>query len=83
LQVEPLPIDQWHIEVANWFAISLAKLQELVLEFAGGPSDPELLAYVQYPTGPEIAKLCYNQLLQLPSGYTNFDFGAIVIVTLV
>lgn len=81
LQTEYIPVDQWRIEVANWFAVSLAKLQQGIFEFAAGPSSPGLLSYVQYPTDPVAAQLCYNQLVQLPSGYTNFDFGAIVIVT--
>jgi hypothetical protein len=83
LQVGFLSVDQWRIEVANWFAVSLAKLQQGILEFAAGPTDPEFLSFVQYPTNPVTAQLCYNQLVQLPSGYTNFDFGVIVIITIV
>ena len=53
-----------------------------MLEFAGGPLDPEIMPYVQFPPDTDTAHLCYNQLVQLPSGYVNFDFGAILIVTL-
>ena len=76
-------MDQWRIEVENWFAISLAKLQKGVLEFAAGPLDPEIAPYVQFPTDTDTARLCYNQLVQLPPGYVNFDFGAILVVTFV
>jgi hypothetical protein len=81
LQTKNLPVDQWRIEVENWFAVSLAKLQEGILEFAGGPLDPEIVPYVQFPVDTDTARLCYNQLVQLPSGFVNFDFGAILIVT--
>jgi hypothetical protein len=83
LQTKNLPVDQWRIEVANWFAVSLAKLQQGVLEFAAGPLDPEIAPYVQYPTDTDAARQCDNQLVQLPAGYTNFDFGAILVVTCV
>lgn len=83
LQTKNLPVDQWRIEVENWFAVSLAKLQQGILEFAGGPLDPEIVPYVQFPADADTARLCYNQLVQLPSGYMNFDFGAILIVTLI
>jgi hypothetical protein len=83
LQTENLPVDQWRIEVDNWFAVSLAKLQQGILEFAAGPSDPEVVPFVHFPEDTDTARMCYNQLVQLPSGYVNFDFGAILVVTLV
>jgi hypothetical protein len=83
LQTKNLPVNQWRVEVENWFAVSLAKLQQGILEFAGGPLDPEIVPYVQFPVDTDTARLCYNQLVQLPSGYVNFDFGAILIATFV
>jgi hypothetical protein len=81
LQTKFLPVDQWRIEVSNWFAVSLAKLQEGIVEFAGGPTDPEIVPFVKFPVDTDTARLCYNQLVQLPPGYVNFDFGAIIVVT--
>lgn len=83
LQTKLLPVNQWRIEVENWFAVSLAKLQEGIVEFAGGPTDPEIVPYVRFPDDTDTARLCYNQLVQLPSGYSNFDFGAIMIVAVI
>ena len=83
LQTKFLPVDQWRTEVKNWFAVSLAKLQEGILEFAGGPTDPEIVPYVKFPEDTDTARLCYNQLVQLPSGYSNFDFGAMLVVFVV
>jgi hypothetical protein len=83
LQTKNLPVNQWRVEVENWFAVSLAKLQQGILEFAGGPLDPEIVPYVQFPVETDTARLCYNQLVQLPSGYVNFDFGAILVATFI
>lgn len=83
LQTKALPLNQWRIEVENWFAVSLAKLQQGIVEFAGGPTDPDIVPYVKFPEDTDTARLCYNQLVQLPSGYSNFDFGAIIVVTVV
>jgi len=57
LQTKLLPVDQWRLEVSNWYAVSLAKLQEGILEFAGGPSDPEIVPYVQYPVDTNTEKV--------------------------
>jgi hypothetical protein len=34
----PLPPTQWVIEVSNWFAVSLSRLQHAIVEFASGPT---------------------------------------------
>jgi hypothetical protein len=81
LQTKALPVNQWRTEVSNWFAVSLAKLQEGIVEFAGGPTDPKIVPYVKFPVDTDTATLCYNQVVQLPPGYVNFDFGAIIVVT--
>jgi hypothetical protein len=36
LQTAALPVDQWRIEVDNWFAVSLAKLQQAILNSPRG-----------------------------------------------
>ena len=81
LQTMNLPLYQWCIEVENRFAISLAELQEAALEFAAGPLDLEIAPYVQSPTGTDTARLCNNQLAQVPPGYTNSDFGVTLVST--
>jgi hypothetical protein len=78
-----LPLNQWYIEVESRFAISLAELQEAALEFAAGHLDLEIAPYVQYPTDTGTARLCNNQLAQVPPGYTDFDFGVTLVSTAV
>ena len=79
-QVKALPIDQWRLEVAQWFATSLAKLQQGSIDFAVGPQDASLNQYVKQPVDPLLASQCYSQKIRLPSGSTNFHFGAIILI---
>jgi hypothetical protein len=84
IQVLPLPIDQWRAEVENWYAVSLAKMQRSIIDFAGGPSDPTAAQWGTYPfTSPELAQTCHSQLVMIPAGYQNFNFDAIIIVTVI
>ena len=84
VQTQALPADQWHREVENWFSVSLAKLQRNIIDFAGGPSDPTLSPYVQYPVDEELARMCGTQTILLPSdSYSNFNFDAIIGITIV
>lgn len=79
-QVKVLPTDQWRLEVGQWFATSLAKLQQGAIDFAVGPQEPSLNQYVQRPTDSALASQCYSQKIRLPSGSSNFHFGAIIII---
>ena len=82
IQVLALPIDQWRAEVENWYAVSLAKMQRSIIDFAGGPSDSIAAQWGTYPfTSPELAQTCHSQLVKIPAGYQNFNFDAIIIVT--
>ena len=56
-------------------------MQEAALEFAAGPLDPVIAPYVQYPTDTGTARLCNDQLAELPPGYTDFDFGVALVST--
>lgn len=79
LQTKALPVDQWRLEVENWFAVSLAKLQRAVIDYAGGPSDRSLTGYAKFPSDPQLARMCYSQLVKLSSSeYVNFNFDAII-----
>lgn len=56
-----LPSNQWIIEVQNWHEITLANMQRRVLEYATGPSTPEVLPFLLPPNGSSQAHLCDNQ----------------------
>ena len=56
-----LPSNQWVLEVQNWNEIILADMQRRVLEYATGPSSPEVLPFLLPPNGSSQAHLCDNQ----------------------
>ncbi|KAI9783542.1 MAG: hypothetical protein M1839_003712 [Geoglossum umbratile] len=80
LQTGQLPKDQWRLEVTNWFAMSLAKLQQATIDFAAGPSSPDLLKYLSPPTDTDTIRLCSNQRVRMSRHTVNFNFAAILVV---
>ena len=56
-----LPSNQWVLEVQSWNEIILADMQRRVLEYATGPSSPEVLPFLLPPNGSSQAHLCNNQ----------------------
>jgi hypothetical protein len=79
-QVLPLPDNQWQLEVGNLFSVSLAKLQQGIIDYATGPSEPQLLKYQQKPTDPNDQAQCKNQKVKNQSTSKNFDLEALIIV---
>lgn len=55
-----IPSNQWIIDVEGWAAISLARIQRNVLEYASGPSDRRLLPYLNTPNDTVEHDLCHN-----------------------
>ena len=79
IQIPP-PIDRWRIEAGNWFSISLAKLQQSIVDYATGPESPDLLPYVAGPASPELAKQCSSQRVVRQAAKQNFNLVAIILV---
>lgn len=74
-----LPSNQWTLEVENWNQILLADMQRSVLEYATGPSNPEILPFLSPPNGSSQVNLCHNQRAR--SGQAqNFSVLAIVLI---
>lgn len=72
-----LPNNQWTIEIAYWFAISMAKLQQKVVDFATGPLyiDKNLQFVQGRPNS------CGRQKIRNKAGYISFSvFGIFIIV---
>lgn len=71
-----LPDNQWMIEIANWFDISMARLQQQVVDFATGPlyTNKDLIFY----PGPPNA--CGRQKINTTAGYLSFSVFGICIV---
>ena len=79
----PLPDNQWMTEVSTWFAVSMAKLQQRIVQYATGPSYvPEGLTLV----GPENIyqeRVCNNTKIQSQSGTTSFSVLGVSIILIV
>lgn len=85
-QTAPLPENQWEIEVQNWFSLTLAQLQNSMLQYVTGPDDANLQRFVHLAAddpSSELAKLCTQQRVGPVAGYTNFDFSAIIVLLVV
>ena len=76
----PLPKDQWALEVFNWADVMMATFQRKVIEFATGPSNPELAKYLNRPNTVEEQQMCYNQKVPAPPGYTCFSVVGLSII---
>ncbi|KIW73509.1 hypothetical protein PV04_01622 [Phialophora macrospora] len=78
-----LPDDQWQIELANWFAISLAKLQQAIVEYAA-PSvkaeDMPVGAYLQEPLDTASKAMCYSQKVAFTGSTVSFSVLGVVII---
>lgn len=75
-----LPNTQWMTEVSSWFATSLAKLQQKVIEYATGPpSVPESYNLVK-PQTKEEKQICNNQIIRRTSGTTSFSVLGVAII---
>ncbi|KAL1646101.1 hypothetical protein SLS58_003521 [Diplodia intermedia] len=87
-QFAALPPDQWRREVARWFAVGLAMVQEGVVEYVTGPADGDMARFVvggeEQGGVYEEAMLasCARQRVRA-AGYTNFHLGAVVVVVVV
>ena len=75
-----LPDDQWHIEMSNWFAISLAKLQQLTVDYAAGYSDlPDHVSVIP-PEYKEQETMCANQIIRSATGTISFSILGVAII---
>ncbi|ETI28036.1 hypothetical protein G647_00485 [Cladophialophora carrionii CBS 160.54] len=83
VQQVPLPDHQWQIELANWFEISLAKLQHVVVEYAA-PSvkteDMPVGAYLQSPTDIVSKAMCSSQKVAFTGSTVSFSVLGVVII---
>ncbi|KAI9868264.1 MAG: hypothetical protein M1830_005684 [Pleopsidium flavum] len=78
-----LPNNQWMIEVESWFATGLAKLQQLVVQYAAGPPNVVEGAYISKPTDPISQMMCNNQQVRSTSNAINFSTLGIVIILVI
>ncbi|GAW24524.1 hypothetical protein ANO14919_141110 [Xylariales sp. No.14919] len=59
--IEP---NQWQLDIARFWNISMAATQEAFIDAAYGPTDPKVLAFHYNYTAPELVKICNNQKIR-------------------
>ncbi|KAI0418902.1 hypothetical protein F5X98DRAFT_362848 [Xylaria grammica] len=74
--------NQWQLDVAHWWAMSMAAHQESFLINSYGPTDPAILALRINYTTPELKKLCDNQKIRT-TAYASFSLFGLVFIFLV
>lgn len=78
-----LPNDQWMKEVSSWFAISLAKVQEIPIRWAIGPSYVPAGSKLKRASLAEELQLCKSQIILSPGGTTSFSVLGVIIIFVV
>ncbi len=77
-----LPNTQWMTEVNSWFAVSMAKLQQKVIEYATGPGSIPDGMVLSRPVSTQ-EKLCKNQIVRSFNGTTSFSVLGLAIILVV
>ncbi|MCJ1337032.1 hypothetical protein MMC09_002311 [Bachmanniomyces sp. S44760] len=81
-QQAPLPNNQWQIEVSAWYSVGLAKLQQLVVQYATGfVAVPG--SYIKKPTDSVGIAMCNSQKVRSTSGTTSFSTLGVAVIILV
>ena len=79
----PLPDNQWMTEVSTWFAVSMAKLQQRIVQYAIGSSYvPEGLTLIG-PADRYQETICNNIKIQSPNGTTSVSVLGVSIILIV
>ncbi|KAH0170655.1 hypothetical protein KCU67_g2540, partial [Aureobasidium melanogenum] len=80
LQSPALPNYQWQIEVDGWFGVSLARMQQMIVEYAAGPSNMPLGGFIHAPLMGSDHDLCAAQKIKGSNTHQNFNFIAVLVV---
>ena len=77
-----LPDNQWMTEVNTWFAVSMAKLQQKIIQYATGPGYiPDGMTLVR-PIAQQ-KTMCRNQIVRSSTGYTSFSVLGLAIILII
>jgi len=85
-QVAQIPNNRWQSELSGWFAISLASLQQALVEKASGPTD--VVNVGGTINSPDAANkpgqaVCKRQMIRNVSGYENFSTLGVATILIV
>lgn len=78
-----LPNNQWMIEASSWFAITVAKLQEIPISWATGPPYVPAGSTLIRASLPEDIQMCKSQIILSPGGTMSFSVLGIAVILIV
>ncbi|KAL2039171.1 hypothetical protein N7G274_008220 [Stereocaulon virgatum] len=78
-----LPSTQWMTEVSSWFAVSMAKLQQRIVQYATGPAYIPQGSSLVGPLNKHQEKMCKNQKVRSRSGTTSFSVLGVAIILII
>lgn len=78
-----LPPNQWMIEAASWFAVAVAKLQEIPIRYATGPPYVPLGSKLIRPYLAADVQMCGSQMILSPGGTMSFSVLGIGVILIV
>ncbi|KAK0285204.1 hypothetical protein LTR35_005406 [Friedmanniomyces endolithicus] len=78
-----LPNNQWQIEIDAWFATSLARLQQSMVDYAVGPTNAPAGVDIVYPTSLPDKAMCRAVKIRAPAGVQNFSLLGVLIILIV
>ncbi|KAH6679397.1 hypothetical protein B0J14DRAFT_686453 [Halenospora varia] len=85
-QTAKLPNDQWVVELAAWNAITLARVQATVLEYATGPSNvvEQRGRIIKPKVDDKVGQnICKRQLILNVAGYQNFNMLGVTLILVI
>ena len=74
-----LPDNQWQTELSNWFNISLARIQQTVVEYAAGPTNLGTTGSVTVSNSLIERSVCHSQKVR-SGNYQNFSLLGVGII---
>lgn len=78
-----LPNNQWMIEASSWFAIAVAKLQEIPIRWATGPPNVPAGSTLDRASFPAEIQMCKSQIILSPGGTMSFSVLGIAVILIV
>lgn len=75
-----LPNYQWQIEVDSWMAVGMAKLQQLVVQYATGPPRVVGESFTLKPGDADWQAMCDAQKVRSSNGTTSFSVLGVSII---
>ena len=78
-----LPNNQWMKEVSTWYGVSMALLQQKIVQYAAGPPLVPEGYTLAGPSDQYEEKLCKNQKIRTSNGTTSFSVLGIAVILIV